>query len=228
DQGAIVTVNGGKTWSSWYNQPTAQMYHVSTDNAFPYRVCGGQQESGSACVQSRSDDGRITFRDWHPVAAEEYGYAVPDPLDPDVVYGGKITRYDRRTGQAIDITPKPLRNNGYRAIRTQPIVFSPVDPHILYFASNTLWKTTSGGRDWTQISPDLSRKEWTVPPNAGVYIGTPQAQPKQRGVIYALAPSPLDVDRIWAGTDDGLIHLTIDGGKNWSNVTPAALVPWAK
>src|SRR5439155_3435906 len=146
DQGAIITVNGGASWSSWYNQPTAQLYHVSTDNAFPYRVCGGQQESGSACVNSRSDDGRISFHDWHPVAAEEYGYAVPDPLDPDVVYGGKLTRYDRRTGQALDVTPKPLRSQAYRMIRTMPIVFSPVDPHILYFASNTLWKTTSGGR----------------------------------------------------------------------------------
>jgi hypothetical protein len=228
DQGAIITVNGGETWSSWYNQPTGQMFHVSTDNAFPYRVCGGQQESGSACVVSRSDEGQITFRDWTPVAAEEYGYAVPDPLDPDIVYGGKISRYDRRTRTAEDVTPRPLRSGNYRVVRTQPIVFNPVDPHILYFASNTLWKTTNGGRDWTEISPDLSRKEWTVPANVGKYIGTPAAEPKQRGVIYAVAPSPLDVNRIWAGTDDGLIHLTTNGGKTWANVTPAALVPWAK
>ncbi|HEX8171362.1 MAG TPA: glycoside hydrolase [Thermoanaerobaculia bacterium] len=228
DQGAIVTVNGGATWSSWYNQPTAQMFHVSTDNAFPYRVCGGQQESGSACVQSRGDDGRITFREWHPVGAEEYGYAVPDPLDPDVVYGGKISRYDRRTGQTEDITPRPLRGDDYRVVRTQPVAFSPVDPHVLFFASNTLWKTTSGGKSWTRISPDLTRKTWDLPASVGKYAGTPQAQPKQRGVIYALAPSPLDVQRIWAGTDDGLIHLTTDGGKTWRNVTPPQLVPWAK
>jgi photosystem II stability/assembly factor-like uncharacterized protein len=228
DQGAVVTVNGGETWSSWYNQPTAQMFHVSTDNAFPYRVCGGQQESGSACVASRSDEGQITFRDWAPAGAEEYGYAVPDPLDPEVVYGGRITRYDRRTRLAQDISPKPLRGGNYRMVRTQPIVFSPVDPRILYFASNTLWKTTSGGREWTEISPDLTRKEWSVPANVGKYLGTPEAQPKQRGVIYAVAPSPLDVNRIWAGTDDGLIHLTTDGGKSWRDVTPSALVPWAK
>ena len=105
DQGAIITVNGGETWSSWYNQPTAQFYHVSTDNAFPYRVCGGQQESGSACVASRGDDGQITFRDWHPVGVEEYGYVAPDPLDPDIVYGGKVSRYDRRTGQVQQVGP---------------------------------------------------------------------------------------------------------------------------
>ncbi len=228
DQGAVITVNGGATWSSWYNQPTAQMFHVNTDNAFPYRVCGGQQESGSACVPSRGDDGQITFRDWHPVAAEEYGYAVPDPLDPDVVYGGKITRYDRRTGQAEVVTPKALRGGNYRVVRTQPIVFSPADPRILYFASNTLWKTTTGGRSWTEISPDLSRKTWSVPANVGKYVGSEAAAPTQRGVIYAVAPSPLDVNRIWAGTDDGLIHVTTDGGKTWNDVTPSALVPWAK
>jgi len=228
DQGAVITVNGGATWSSWYNQPTAQMFHVSTDNAFPYRVCGGQQESGSACVRSRGDDGQITLREWHPAAAEEYGYAVPDPLDPDLVYGGKITRYDRRTGQAEVVTPKPLRGANYRMVRTQPIVFSPADPRILYFASNTLWKTTSGGREWTEISPDLTRKTWNVPANVGKYAGTEAATPRQRGVIYAIAPSPLDVNRIWAGTDDGLIHLTTDGGKTWKDVTPSQLVPWAK
>ena len=228
DQGAVVTVNGGASWSSWYNQPTAQIFHVNTDNAFPYRVCGGQQESGSACVQSRSDDGRITFREWHPAGVEEYGYAVPDPLDPDIVYGGKITRWDRRTGQVQDITPRPLRVPGYRVVRTQPLAFSPVDPHVLFFASNTLWKTTNGGKSWSEISPDLSRKEWAMPASVGVYANTPAAKPSQRGVIYAIAPSPLDVNRIWAGTDDGLIHVTTDGGKNWKNVTPPQLVPWAK
>ncbi len=108
DQGAIVTVNGGQTWSSWYNQPTAQLYHVNADNAFPYRLCSGQQESGSVCISSRGNDGEITFRDWHPVDAEEYGYVVPDPLDPDIVFGGKLTRYDRRTAQAQNIMPMPL------------------------------------------------------------------------------------------------------------------------
>ncbi|MGZ4810671.1 MAG: WD40/YVTN/BNR-like repeat-containing protein, partial [Thermoanaerobaculia bacterium] len=226
DQGAVITVNDGQSWSSWYNQPSAQFYHVSTDNAFPYRVCGGQQESGSACVQSRGDDGSIAIREWHPVGAEEYGYAVPDPLNPDLIYGGKISRYDRRTAQVVDITPKPLREGNYRVIRTQPIVFSPVDPHILYFASNTVWKTTNGGQSWTEISPDLTRKDWTVPANVGKYAK--DVKVTQRGVVYALAPSPLDANRIWAGTDDGLIHVTVDGGKTWKNVTPPQLVPWAK
>jgi len=228
DQGAIVTVNGGESWSSWYNQPSAQFYHVNADNDFPYRVCGGQQESGSACVSSRGDDGQVTFREWHPVGVEEYGYAVPDPLNPDIVFGGKLERYDRRTGQVTQIAPKPLRGPNYRVVRTQPVVFSPADPHILYFASNTLWKTTNGGQSWTEISPDLTRKTWSVPANVGVFSTQPAAKPTQRGVIYAIAASPLDVNRIWVGTDDGLIHVTTDGGKTWTDVTPLELTPWAK
>ncbi len=228
DQGAIVTVNGGRTWSSWFNQPTAQMYHAAADNAFPYRVCSGQQESGSACVASRGNDGEITFREWHPVGAEEYGNAVPDPLDADLVYGGKVTRYDRRTGQVQNVGPKPIREKDFRTVRTAPLVFSPVDPHILYFAANTVWKTRDGGKSWQQISPDLSRKTWEVPASVGKYREEASARPTQRGVVYALAPSPLDVNRIWAGTDDGLIQLTTDGGAHWTNVTPPELTAWAK
>ncbi len=226
DQGAIVTVNGGESWSSWYNQPTAQMFHVNADNAFPYRVCGGQQESGSACVQTRGDDGRITDREWHPASVEEYGYAVPDPLDPDLVYGGKLSRWDRRTQQVQQVGPKPLRGPNFRMIRTQPAVFSPADPHVLFFAANTVWRTSDGAQTWTEISPDLTRKEWSVPANVGIYAK--DVKPAQRGVVYALAPSPLDVNRLWAGTDDGLIHVTTDGGTTWTNVTPPSLVPWAK
>jgi photosystem II stability/assembly factor-like uncharacterized protein len=228
DQGAVITVNGGKSWSSWYNQPTAQLYHVNADNAFPYRLCSGQQESGSACVASRGNDGEITFREWHPVSAEEYGYVTPDPLDPDIVYGGKLSRYDRRTGQAQNIMPKPFRTADFRVVRTQPVIFSPVDPHLLYFSANTLWKTKDGGRNWDQISPDLTRKTYDVPETVGKYRSQPTAQPTQRGVIYAVAPSPLDVNLIWAGTDDGLIHRTTDGGANWSEVTPKQLKPWQK
>jgi photosystem II stability/assembly factor-like uncharacterized protein len=230
DQGATITVNGGETWSSWYNQPTAQFYHVSTDNAFPYRVCGGQQESGSACVQSRGDDGRITFREWHPVGVEEYGYVAPDPLNPDIVYGGKVSRYDRRTGEVVQVGPRVGRGGGgdYRTIRTQPVLFSPIDPHTMYFASNTLWKTATGGNGWTSMSPDLTRKTWDVPANVGTFKDTPAARPSQRGVIYTVAPSPLDINRIWVGTDDGLIHVTVDGGKTWKDVTPPELKPWAK
>ncbi len=201
---------------------------MSADDAFPYRVCGGQQESGSACVRSRSDDGRITFRDWHPVAVEEYGYVAPDPLDPDVVYGGKVSRYDRRSGQAQNVSPHPLRGPGYRVLRTQPVVFSPIDPHVLYFASNTVRKTTDGGRTWQSISPDLTRASWDVPASVGKYRDTKEARPTQRGVVYALAPSPLDAKLLWAGTDDGLVHVTRDGGKKWTDVTPKTLVPWSK
>jgi len=228
DQGAVVTVNGGATWTSWYNQPTAQMYHVSTDNHFPYRVCSGQQESGSACVLSRGHDGAITFRDWTPVGVEEYGYVAADPLNPDLVYGGRVSRFDRRTGQTKNVSPMPIRSDGYRVVRTQPVIFSPADPKVLFYASNTVWKTTNGGESWESISPDLSRKTWTLPGNVGKYADRPAAKPSQRGVVYTLAPSPLDVNLLWAGTDDGLIHVTRDGGATWTNVTPPSLGPWAK
>ncbi len=228
DQGAIITVNGGQSWSSWYNQPTAQLYHVSADNAFPYRLCSGQQESGSVCIRSRGDYGAITFRDWTPVAAEEYGYVAADPLNPDIVYGGKLSRFDRRTGQAQNILPKPLRGDGFRMVRTQPVVFSPLDKKLLLFAANALWTTRDEGRNWEQISPDLSRKNWEVPASIGKFKTLPSAKPTQRGVIYTVAPSFQDVNIIWAGTDDGLIHRTTDGGKTWTDITPKEIGAWQK
>ncbi len=148
DQGAIITVNGGKTFSSWYNQATAQFYHVSTDNAFPYNVYGGQQENGSVGIASRSNDGQITFHDWHPVGVEEYGYVAADPLDPNMIYGGKLTRYDKRTGQIQNIAPEAVRSGKYRFIRTAPVLFSPIDPKTLYFAGNVIFKTQNGGQSW--------------------------------------------------------------------------------
>ncbi len=228
DQGAIITVNGGETWSSWYNQSTAQLYHVSADNAFPYRLYSGQQESGSVGIASRGPNGAITFRDWHPVGAEEYGYVAASPLEPDIVFGGKLSRYDRRTHQTQNILPKPFRSDEFRIIRTEPVIFSPTDPATLYFAANTLWQTRSGGRNWQEISPDLTRKTFEIPASVGKFRDQPSAQPRQRGVIYTVAPSPVDGSRIWAGTDDGLIHLTTNAGKNWTDVTPPQIGPWWK
>jgi photosystem II stability/assembly factor-like uncharacterized protein len=229
DQGAIVSVNGGQSWSSWYNQPTAQLYHVSTSNTFPYRVCAGQQESGSVCTLSRGNDGEITFRDWHPVGAIEYGYVAPDPLDPDLIYGAgrsEVSKYHWSTGQVQNVTPIPLRSGKYRADRTQPVMFSPLDPHTMYYAANVLFKTEDGGNSWQIISPDLSRPNPGTPASVGKLVN-PKAG-EQRGVIYALAPSFKDTNTIWAGTDDGLIWVTRNGGKNWSNVTPPQLTPWSK
>jgi photosystem II stability/assembly factor-like uncharacterized protein len=228
DQGATITVNGGATWSPWYNQPTAQFYHVITDHQFPYWVYGGQQESGSAGVASRGDFGQITFREWYPVGVEEYGYVAPDPLNPDIIYGGKGTRFNRITGQAQDVSPFVLRSAGYRFNRTAPLMFSPVDPHILYLGSNVLFKTADGGQNWQIISPDLTRDDPGVPASLGAFVNSDPAKGKHRGVIYSLAPSPKDVNLIWAGTDDGLIHVTRDGGKTWQNVTPPELTPWSK
>ncbi len=228
DQGATITVNGGETWSSWYNQPSAQFYHVITDNQFPYWVYGGQQESGSAGTASRSDWGEITFRDWHPVGTEEYGYVAPDPLHPNLIYGGKVTRFDMITGQTQDVSPVLLRTGKYRFNRTAPLIFSPAAPHTLYLGSNVVFKTTDAGHSWQIISPDLTREDPGVPPNIGDMIASDPAQGKHRGVIYSLAPSPLDANILWAGTDDGLIWLTRDGGQNWREVSPPGLTPWSK
>jgi photosystem II stability/assembly factor-like uncharacterized protein len=231
DQGAIITVNGGQTWSSWYNQPTAQLYHIGVSNTFPYRVCSGQQESGSVCISTRGNDGAINIRDWHPVAAIEYGYVAPDPLDPDIIYGGgrsDVSKFHVSTGQVQNITPIPVRDAKYRTNRTEPTLFSPIDPHTLYFSSNVLFKTTDGGQSWRTISPDLTREASGVPPSIGTLAAKNPDAGKQRGVIYALAPSFKNINTIWAGTDDGLIWITRDGGKNWSNITPPELTPWSK
>ncbi len=227
DQGATISVNGGKTWSSWYNQPTAQFYHVITDNRFPYWVYGGQQESGSAAVESRSDDGEITFRNFHPVGVEEYGYVAPDPLDPNIIYGGKTTRFNQTTGEVQEVGPQVLRGK-YRFVRTMPLLFSPVDPHTLFLGSNVLFKTANGGDSWQTISPDLTRSTWPMPETIKAFASSDPEGGKHRGVIYTVAPSPKNVDLIWIGTDDGLIQVTRDGGKNWQNVTPPALTPWSK
>ncbi|MGB6974409.1 MAG: glycoside hydrolase [Terracidiphilus sp.] len=229
DQGALVTVNGGRTWSSWYNQPTAQIYHVATTNEFPYYVCGGQQESGSVCIASRGNDGEITYREWHPVGIIEYGYAAPDPLHPEIVYGAgrtEVSRFDRVKGQVENVTPVPMGEPGIRADRTEPILFSPVDPHVLYYAANKLFETLDYGKTWTAISPDLSREHTGQLPTLAP-LPAKQAE-KRRGAIYAVAASHKTTERIWAGTDDGLVWITRDGGAHWKNITPPELTPWSK
>jgi photosystem II stability/assembly factor-like uncharacterized protein len=228
DQGAAISVNGGDTWSSWYNQPTAQFYHVTTDNRFPYWVYGAQQESGSVATKSRSDYGEISFRDWSLPGVFEYGAIAVDPNDPNIVYGAKLTRTRQDIGEVADIAPEPVRRGEYRYNRTLPVVISPTDSRILYFAANVLFKTTDQGRSWTIISPDLTRESYAMPANLGVFSAGDPEKGMHRGTIYAVAPSFKEADTIWAGTDDGLIHITRDGGKTWKNVTPPSLPPWAK
>jgi photosystem II stability/assembly factor-like uncharacterized protein len=228
DQGGIVTVNNGVTWSSWFNQPTAQLFHIGISNTYPYRICSGQQESGSVCIASRGNDGEITFREWHPVGAIEYGYVVPDPLDPDVVYGAGrnvVSKTHLSTGQVQDITPIPLKGAGVRVDRTEPLFFAPQDAHRLYYAANRLYETTDGGQTWRAISPDLTREKPGAPPSVGS-LRSPKAE-KQRGAIYAASASALQSGLLWTGTDDGLVWVTRDDGATWQNVTPP-LTPWSK
>ena len=231
DQGAVVSSNRGVSWSNWYTQSTAAMYHVTTDASFVYRVCGGQQDSGSACVDSRSMDGEITFHDWHPVDIQEYGIAAPDPKDPDKVFGSmrtNVSLYNRKTGQITYIGPdaKERGEKFNRNVRTMPIIWSPVDPNVLYYTSNAVWKTVDRGHRWTRISPDLARQSWEVPATAGKYASTVTVRPQ--GSITALSPSPRSTRIIWSGTDDGTIQMTANGGATWSNVTPAAIKPWTR
>jgi photosystem II stability/assembly factor-like uncharacterized protein len=228
DQGAVISVNAGQTWSSWYNQPTAQFYHVTTDNRFPYWVYGAQQESGSAAVMSRSDVGELTFREWSLPGVEEYGYIAVDPRDPNILYGGRITRTNQALNEYANVAPEPIRTGQYRYNRTLPIVFSPLDPGTVYFAANVLFKTTDGGRSWQVISPDLTRESPEIPANLGAFSAGDPEKGKHRGTIYALAPSFKEAGTLWAGTDDGLIQLTRDGGKTWKNVTPPQLTSWSK
>jgi photosystem II stability/assembly factor-like uncharacterized protein len=242
DQGTNISVDQGQTWSTWYNQPTAQMYHVTTDNQFPYNVYGAQQDSGSAAVPSRTDHGTIDARDFFSVGGGESGYVAVDPKDANIVYLGDtlgtLTRLDRRTGQAQIVTPWPARNGGpfgsisiqkYRFPWTPPLLFSPIEPDTLYYGAQVLLKTTDGGLNWQEISGDLTgdtRKDKSQPPT--VPVTTQNARELGFGVIYAIGPSPLVKGLIWTGSDTGLIHVTHDGGKTWQNVTPPALTPWSK
>ena len=237
DQGVGVSVDGGKSWSSWYNQPTAQLYHVTVDNQFPYRVYGAQQDSGTVSIASRGAFGSITFRDWYSIGAGESGYIAPDPSDANIVYGGDtygaVHRFDHRTGQSQVISPTAVANFGLdishadlRFTWTSPLVFSPQDPHTLYYGSQYLLRSQDQGMSWERISPDLTGAQSGTASEGPTSVENAKA--RGYGVIYAIAPSPLSAGQIWAGTDTGLIQLTRDGGKSWENVTPSGLGDWSK
>ncbi|HEX5460790.1 MAG TPA: hypothetical protein VFX20_12550 [Steroidobacteraceae bacterium] len=238
DQGAVVTVNDGKTWSSWYNEPTAQFYHLAADNRFPYWIYSGQQDSGSVGTASRSDYGAITFRDWHPVGGDERDYMLPDPDNPDLVFGsgmgGRLSRYDATTGEVANVTPWPILTYGakpttvkYRYGWVTPMAFTPTQPHALLFGAQVLFRSTDEGNHWDIISPDLTGKEADAQNCEGQVSGE-QARACGYGVISAIAPSPKTAGLIWVGTDSGLIQLTRDDGQHWQNVTPPTLKPWQK
>jgi len=240
DQGASISLDYGQTWSSWYNQPTAQFYHVITDDQFPYVVYGTQQDTGSAAVRSRGDAGLITPRDWFPAGGSESGYIAPDPNDPNIVYlsatYGGVSRFNLRTTFSQNITPWPLSNFGvdinvrkYRDPWTPVLLFSPVDKKTLYLGTQYVMKTLDGGLHWEIISPDLTGS--TQHPGdkkpAGP-VSVENAKQRGYGVVYTIAPSSLNENLIWAGSDTGLVHLTRDGGKNWTDVTPQAIGEWSK
>jgi len=240
DQGATVSLDRGRTWSSWYNQPTAQFYHVITDDQFPYIVYGTQQDTGSAAVRSRGDAGLITPRDWFPSGGSESGYMAPDPKDPNIVYlsgaYGGVSRFNVRTSFSQDVSPWPFSNFGvevnarkYRDPWTPVLLFSPVDKNTLYLGTQYVMKTLDGGLHWDTISPDLTGS--TQRPGEKKPEGPPTVEnAKQRGygVVYTIAPSNLNGNVIWAGSDTGLIHLTRDGGENWKDVTPRGIRDWSR
>ena len=233
DQGAVISVDGLEehpTWSSWLNQSTAQVYHVAPDYAFPYWVTGAQQDSGAVRVRTRGRFANITMRDWEPLCAGgESGYTAPDPLRPQLVFGGTVTRCNVETGEIKNVTPEVNLPAPARHTWTNPLVFSVADPHALYFGDQYVFKTIDGGEHWTRISEDLTRQSPADPPNLDAATAADFEKTRGKGgVVYSIAPSPLQAPLIWIGTDDGLIKLTRDDGKSWQDVTPRELTPWSK
>jgi photosystem II stability/assembly factor-like uncharacterized protein len=235
DQGCVITRNARAedprsiTWSSWLNQPTAQIYHVSVDYRSPYWVTGAQQDSGAVAVRSRGKFGEISERDWEPMGgAGESGYTAGDPLHPGIVYGGSGSRWDLENNRPVPGTTAPRSPEPARADWTQPLVLSPADPRALYYGNQFLFKTTDGAQSWALISPDLTRPDPGVPPNLDAAAAADVGSNGRRGVVYTIAPSPVLVPLVWIGTDDGLIQVTPDDGKTWRDVTPPALTPWSR
>jgi photosystem II stability/assembly factor-like uncharacterized protein len=237
DGGATVSTNGGETWTTIYNQPTAQFYHVTTDTRTPYYIYGAQQDNSTVAIASASPSGSIDRSDWYDVGGGESGYIAPDPTDPMIVYagsyGGEISRYDHRTGQEQAVNPWPINPIGWAAADvhhrfqwTEPIVFSPHDPKTLYFAGEALFKTTDAGMSWTAISPDLTRNDKAKQAASGGPITKDNTGVEVYDTIFSVVESPVAKGQIWAGTDDGLVHLTRDGGQHWDNVTPKAMPEW--
>jgi photosystem II stability/assembly factor-like uncharacterized protein len=240
DGGATVTVDGGAHWTKEDNQPTAQFYHVIADNRFPYYVYGAQQDNTTVAIASRSSEGgAIERQDWYPVGGGEAGYIAPYPPDPNIVYAGdyqgQLTRFDKRTGQLKVITVQPVLSDGkgaagleHRFQWTAPLLISPHDPNVLYHGGERLFKTTDGGMHWEAISPDLTRNDKSKQQPSGGPITIDDTGTEYYDTIFAVAESPLAKGLIWAGTDDGLVQITRDGGKTWTNVTPKEMPEWSK
>jgi len=238
DGGACVTFNGRKSWCSIFNQPTAEFYHVTTDTQAPYRVYGAQQDNSTITVPSRSRLAAITLNDCYEVGGGESGYIAVRPDNPNIVYSGSylgyLTRYDHRTGQTRDITvwPEmyqgwPARDAKYRFQWTFPILLSPHDPNVLYATGNHIFRSTDEGSSWEEISPDLTRDDKSKMEPSGGPITKDNVGTEYYGTIFAFAESPRERGLFWAGSDDGLVHISRDAGKTWHNVTPQDLPEWA-
>jgi photosystem II stability/assembly factor-like uncharacterized protein len=238
DQGAAVTVNGNRSWSSWYNQPTGQFYHLAADNRFPYWVYSGQQDSGTVSIASRSDYGAPNLRDWHPVGGDERDYDIPDPADPNIVYGsglgGHVSQWDGRTGQVTDVSPWPVQNYGLRPTTVAhrfnwvtPLVASRSGPPALYLGGDVIFKSSDRGASWSIISPDLVGKRAGAQ-NCDGDVTLEAALLCGYGTITAIEPSPRSPAEIWAGSDSGILSITRDGGANWAQSTLPGIAPWSK
>ena len=236
DGGATISIDGGKSWTPQLNQPTAQFYHVVTDNRFPYYLFGAQQDNTSLATAAWSDFGLIGMRNWYEVACSESAFMAADPRDGNIVYcaGQGATRFDKHTEQALDISPWPIDTSGHgvgdfphRFQWTEPILVSPHDPNVIYTAGEVVFKSTNQGKSWSIISPDLTRNDKSKQTASGGPITEDNTSVEYYDTIFALAESPLERGLLWAGADDGLIQITRNGGGSWQNVTPSAMPEWS-